>query len=72
MMIGRPVKVLLLAGALNGLILPVALTIMLIAANKTSIVGDYKHPRWMTIAGALVVIAMTYIGLASLMTNFKF
>jgi Mn2+/Fe2+ NRAMP family transporter len=60
--IGRPVKVLILAGALNGLILPVALGTMLFAAYRRNIVGDYRHPVWMTLYGALVVVVMTYMG----------
>ena len=68
----KPIKLLLLAGALNGLILLVALTIMLVAAHKQKIVGDYKHPKWMTALGIVVVMAMTYIGIQSLLTNFKF
>ncbi|MHA4846368.1 NRAMP family divalent metal transporter [Flavitalea antarctica] len=68
----RPVKLLLLAGAVNGLILPIALTIMLIAAHRQEIIGDYKHPKWMTAVGILVVTAMTYIGIQSMLTNFRF
>jgi len=68
--IGQPVKVLMLAGALNGLILPLALTIMLIAAYKFRIVGSYKHPAWMTIAGIIVVITMSYIGIGALSVIF--
>jgi Mn2+/Fe2+ NRAMP family transporter len=60
--VGRPVKVLVLAGALNGLILPIALGTMLVAAYRKRIIGDYRHPVWMTIYGALVVVAMTYMG----------
>ncbi|HEX8700952.1 MAG TPA: NRAMP family divalent metal transporter [Myxococcaceae bacterium] len=60
--IGRPVKVLILAGALNGLILPMALGTMLVAAYRKKIVGGYQHPVWMTIYGALVVLVMTYMG----------
>lgn len=60
--IGRPVKVLILAGALNGLILPIALLTMLVAAYRTRIIGEYRHPLWMTVYGALVVLAMTYMG----------
>ena len=59
---GKPVKVLILAGALNGLILPVTLATILVAAHKKSIVGDYRHPRWMAICGAIVVIAMFCMG----------
>ncbi|WP_050181764.1 NRAMP family divalent metal transporter [Domibacillus robiginosus] len=60
--IGRPVKMLILAGALNGLILPIALGVMLIAAYRKNIVGSYRHPIWMTIAGAIVVILMAFMG----------
>ncbi|MDQ0215387.1 Mn2+/Fe2+ NRAMP family transporter [Oikeobacillus pervagus] len=64
--IGRPVKVLILAGALNGLILPVALGTLLIAAYKKQIVGTYKHPLWLTISGGLVVVIMGYLGIMTL------
>jgi Mn2+/Fe2+ NRAMP family transporter len=60
--VGRPVKVLILAGALNGLILPIALGTMLVAAYRRRIVSDYRHPTWMTVYGALVVLVMTYLG----------
>jgi Mn2+/Fe2+ NRAMP family transporter len=64
--VGKPVKVLILVGSLNGLILPIALGVMLIAAYKQKIVGDYKHPLWLTIFGVLIVIAMSYMGGMSL------
>ncbi len=60
--VGRPVKVLVLVGALNGLILPITLGTLLVAAYKKKIVGDYKHPLWMTVFGAFVVAVMTYMG----------
>jgi Mn2+/Fe2+ NRAMP family transporter len=60
--VGNPVKLLILAGAINGLILPIALAVILIAANKTSIVQQYKHPLILQIIGWLVVAAMTYMG----------
>jgi len=60
-LIGRPVKVLVLVGALNGLILPVTLATILVAAYKKKIVGDYKHPLWMTLFGGLVVAVMAYM-----------
>lgn len=67
--IGKPVKTLILVGALNGLILPISLGVMLIAAYKRNIVGDYKHPLWMTIFGSIVVVAMTYMGIYTLITQ---
>ncbi|GGC96783.1 putative membrane protein YcsG [Thalassobacillus devorans] len=65
--VGRPVSILILVGSLNGLILPLALGVMIIAAHKKSIVGDYKHPLWMTIFGALIVIVMSYMGFVTLL-----
>jgi len=59
--IGKPVLVLILVGALNGLILPVTLGTLLIAAYKKNIVGDYKHPLWMTAFGVVVVLIMIYM-----------
>nr|AGU12345.1 Natural resistance-associated macrophage protein [uncultured organism] len=59
--VGKPVKTLITVGALNGLILPVALGIMLIAAYRTNIVADYKQPLWLTILGCIVVATMTYM-----------
>ncbi|QEC46022.1 divalent metal cation transporter [Pseudobacter ginsenosidimutans] len=57
-----PVKVLVLAGALNGLILPLALGLMLLAVYKQKLVGSYKHPVWMSAMGWLVVIVMAWMG----------
>lgn len=59
---GNPVTLLLLAGAVNGLILPVALTVILIAARKSRVMGSYRHPLWMQIAGWLVVMLMSWMG----------
>lgn len=56
--IGRPAAVLVFVGTLNGLILPIALALILFAAYKHNIVGNYKHPLWMAIIGWIVVIAM--------------
>lgn len=60
--IGKPVKILLAVGALNGLILPIALGVMLMAAYKTKIISNYKQPIWLTLTGAAVVIIMIWMG----------
>lgn len=65
-LIGKPVNVLVLAGALNGLILPLALGTLLIAVYKKDVVGSYKHPIWLTITGAFVVIVMGVLGIMTL------
>ncbi|MEC1260636.1 divalent metal cation transporter [Bacillus swezeyi] len=60
--IGKPVNLLVLAGALNGLILPIALGSLLIGAHKKNVVGDYRHPVWLTIPGIIVVVVMAAMG----------
>jgi Mn2+/Fe2+ NRAMP family transporter len=60
--VGRPVRTLVLVGALNGLILPLALGCMLFAAHRGTVVGTYRHPRWLTAAGVLVTAAMAAAG----------
>lgn len=62
LLLGRPKELLLLAGAINGLILPVALAIVLVAATKKRLVGDYRHPYWMQAAGWIVVVVMGWMG----------
>lgn len=59
-LIGNPVKILVTVGALNGLILPVALAVMLLVIGKKKIKG-YQHPLWLTASGWLVVAAMGYM-----------
>lgn len=61
-LIGNPVKVLVTVGALNGFILPIALTVMLLAARKARLVGSYRHPLFLQIAGSLVVVMMSWMG----------
>lgn len=65
-LIGKPINVLVLAGALNGLILPLALGTLLIAVYKKDVVGSYKHPIWLTITGAFVVVVMGVLGIMTL------
>lgn len=64
--IGKPVKLLILAGTLNGLILPITLGVTLLATKKRNIVGDYKHPTWLLIFGALIIIVSGIAGIMSL------
>jgi Mn2+/Fe2+ NRAMP family transporter len=64
--IGRPVKVLVWVGALNGLILPISLGPMLLATRLRRIVGEYRHPVWLTVGGWLVcglMAAMSIYGM---------
>lgn len=71
LIIGRPVQILVIAGALNGMILPISLGIMLLAAYKQEIVGAYKQPKWLTITGVLVLLAMAGMALQVIMGLFS-
>ncbi|EFE86699.1 NRAMP family divalent metal transporter [Fusobacterium periodonticum] len=64
--LGKPVKLLVLAGSLNGLILPITLAITLIASKKAEIVGKYKHSNILFFLGWIVVLVTAYIGVKSL------
>ena len=68
--LGRPVRLLILAGGLNGLILPVTLGVVLLASRRRALMGDYRHPAalqaagWMAwavsvVAGAVALREMT-------------
>ncbi|MFU1855470.1 NRAMP family divalent metal transporter [Sphingobacterium sp. NGMCC 1.201703] len=62
--VGKPVHLLIIAGAVNGIILPVSLTVMLIAAYKPAIVGVYKQPILLTLAGATIVVLMAFMSIS--------
>jgi Mn2+/Fe2+ NRAMP family transporter len=62
--VGSPALLLVLAGAFNGLILPITLGICLIASQKKSIMGnDYKHPVILLVLGVVVVLISAYLGI---------
>ena len=59
---GSPVKLLIVAGSLNGLILPLSLGCVLLAAYKKEVVRDYVHPMWMTALGWVIVVFTAWMG----------
>lgn len=61
-LVGQPVKVLVLVGALNGLILPVGLLTMIVAAHRRGIVGAYRHPPLLSALGVIVALVMAGAG----------
>lgn len=65
-LVGQPVKLLVLAGSINGLILPLSLASILLAAHRRDIIGDYKHPVWMTALGWIMVAFTAWMGWGSL------
>ncbi len=61
--IGSPAKILVVVGTLNGMILPLSLACVLLASRRKDIVGDYKHPMWLTICGYIMVIFTAWMGI---------
>jgi Mn2+/Fe2+ NRAMP family transporter len=66
--IGQPVKILVVVGMLNGFILPIALTVMLIAAHRLKRNG-YHHPLWLTVFSVIVIVATSGLSLKAVMGN---
>ena len=64
-----PGTILVMAGILNGLILPIALAIILIAVTKKRLFPSYQHPLWMHITGWLVVALMTWMSIITIQQN---
>ena len=64
--VGNAAQLLIVAGAFNGLILPITLGVMLLACRSKRIVGEnYKHPMWMIVLGVIVVAIALYSGIQS-------
>ena len=64
---GNPVTLLIVAGSLNGLILPVSLGVILLAAFNKKIVGtEYNHPKVLAVLGWIMVVFTAWMGFKSL------
>jgi Mn2+/Fe2+ NRAMP family transporter len=62
-----PVKLLIFAGAFNGLILPFGLGIVLwIAARRRDLLGGYRYPGWLLAIGVIAWVTTIYLGYNSL------
>ena len=66
LLLGRPVRLLVLAGALNGLVLPATLLVTLLAARRRDLLAGYRHPRWLAAAGWAALAAAAAAGVLSL------
>ena len=56
--VGKPVRILVWVGTLNGFILPIGLAIILLASRNKRLMGTYKHSVFLQMIGWVVVIAM--------------
>ena len=62
--VANPVALLIAAGSVNGLILPLALGSILLGAYKKSVVGEeYHHPILLTLTGWAVVAFTLWMGI---------
>lgn len=65
--LGQPATLLVLAGSVNGLILPITLFIILLASRRKDIVGEnYRHPLILIVLGVCVVLLTGYSGIKAL------
>src|SRR6266699_3648995 len=62
LVVGRPVRLLILAGALNGLILPGTLGVVLVAGRRRDLMGAYRHPAALQAAGWLAWLVSAAAG----------
>ena len=65
---GNPVKILVWAGTINGFILPVALAILLLAAQKLKTNTGYHHPKWLGMTGWLISLLLAAMAVKVLLT----
>jgi Mn2+/Fe2+ NRAMP family transporter len=69
--VGRPVNLLVWAGTINGFILPIGLSLVLLAARKKAIMGEYAHPVWLQIGGWAVVVVMLGFMISTMIGTFS-
>lgn len=62
-----PAQMLVFVGGLNGLILPIGLSIFVYAAwARSDLMGGYRYPRWLLVLGAAVCALTWYMGYKSI------
>lgn len=61
-----PATMLVFVGGLNGLILPIGLTLFVYAGwARSDLMGGYRYPRWLLVLGAAVCALTWYMGYKS-------
>lgn len=64
---GKPVQLLLAAGLVNGIILPVSLVILLLAVQRKK--NGYQHPKMLTFTGWVIAALLTWTTIQVLLQN---
>jgi Mn2+/Fe2+ NRAMP family transporter len=68
-----PAAMLVFVGGLNGLVLPIGLSIFLYAAYACQhLMGGYRYPRWLLVAGVIVCLLTWYMAYKSVGPIFAF
>ena len=68
-----PASLLVFVGGLNGLVLPIGLTLFVyVAACRQDLLGNYHYPMWLTVLGVLTCILTWYMGYVSFNTIFNY
>lgn len=62
----EPLEVLLIAQALNGLILPIIAIFIMIVINKKGLMGNFKNPLALNIAGYAITAGVAFLGAYSM------
>lgn len=62
LLVGQPTALLVLAGTANGLVLPLALALLLVAASRGTLPMGSQHPLWLKASGWLVVLLLAAFG----------
>jgi len=61
----EPLEVLLIAQALNGMILPLIAVFIMIVINKKGLMGEFKNSTALNVAGWIITAVVTFLGLYS-------
>lgn len=64
----QPTPLLIAAGTLNGILLPVVLGVILIAAYRRSLMGGYRHRWWAAALGGLAWLATLFLAYRTLLS----
>lgn len=62
----EPLEVLLIAQALNGIILPLIAIFIMIVINKKGLMGEFKNAGWLNVLGWIITAGVTFLGAYSL------
>jgi len=61
---GNPIRILVMAGAINAFVLPLALIIVLFATfRKRDLLKGYQHPIWLSVCGFIAALVLLAMGL---------